>query len=58
MMKKNKKKKKKIPKKYIKALGNIFLWTRHTDPSCNMLQAIEKRRKYIDVIFSDEHTRK
>ena len=39
-----------------KALSNIFLWTRHTDPWCNMLQTLERRRKHIGAIFSDEHT--
>ena len=48
---------KKIPKKYIKVLSNIFLWTSHTDPWCNMLQTVKRQRKYISVILSDEHTR-
>ena len=43
-------------KNFIKALSNIFLWTPHTDPWCNMLQTLERRRKYIGVILSDEHT--
>ena len=47
---------KKMPKKYIKVLSNIFLWTSHTDPWCNMLQTLERWRKYIGVILSDEHT--
>ena len=45
-------------KKYLKVLGNIFLWTSHTDPWCDMLQTLEKGRKYIGVILSDEHTPK
>ena len=49
---------KKMPKKYIKVLSNIFLWTSHTDPWSNMLQTLERRRKYIGVILSDEHTHK
>ena len=47
---------KKMPKKYVKVLSNIFLWTSHTDPWCDMLQTLERRRKYIGVILSDEHT--
>ena len=45
-MKKNKKQQQ-IPKKYIKALSNNFLWTRPTDPWYNMLQTLERRRKII-----------
>ena len=37
-------------------LSNIFLWTSHTDPWCSMLQTLERWRKYIGVILSDEHT--
>ena len=40
----------------MKASNNIFLWTRHTDSWCNMLQTLERRRKFIRVILSDEHT--
>ena len=47
---------KKMSKKYIKVSSNIFLWTSHTDPWCNMLQTLEGRRKYLGVILSDEHT--
>ena len=43
-------------KKFIKVLSNIFLWTSHTDPWCNVLQTVYKRRKYIGVISSDQHT--
>ena len=43
----------KKPKKYIKALSNVEL---PTDPCCNMLQTLERRRKYISDILSDEHT--
>ena len=50
------KNKTKMPKKYMKTLSNIFLWTRPTDPLCNMLQNLKKRRKYIGVILSDENT--
>ena len=46
---------KKMPKKYIKVLSNILLWTSYTDPWSNMLQTLERRRKYIGVILSDEH---
>ena len=38
---------KKMPKKHIKVLNNIFLWTSHT---------VERWKKYIRVILSDEHT--
>ena len=48
--------KKQKPKRYIKVLSNIFLWISHTDLWCNMLQTLERRRKYIGVILSDEHT--
>ena len=48
------KNKKKMPKKYIKVLNDIFLWTSHTESWCNMLQTLERRRKYIGVILSDE----
>ena len=34
-----------------------FLWTRPTDPWCNMLQTLEKRRKYIGIILSNEHSK-
>ena len=44
----------KMPKKYIKALSNIFLWTRHTDLWYNMLETLERRRKYVAVILSIE----
>ena len=44
---------KKMPKKNIKVLSNIFLWTRSTDPWCNMLQTLEGWRKYIGVILSE-----
>ena len=47
---------KKNPRKYIKASSNIFLSTRLTDPWCNMLRTLERRRKYMGVILSDEHT--
>ena len=47
---------KKNSKKYMKALSNIFLWTRHTHQWCNMLQTLERRRKYIGAILPDEHT--
>ena len=40
----------------MKVLSNIFLWTRHIDQWCNMLQTLERRRKFIRVILSDEHT--
>ena len=33
-----------------------FLWTCPTDPWCNMLQTLERWRKYINVILSDKHT--
>ena len=46
-----------LHQKHIKVLRNIFLWTHPTDPWCNMLQTLERRRKYIGVILSDEHTR-
>ena len=29
-----------------------------TDPWCNMLQTLERRRKYIDAILTDKHTLK
>ena len=45
---------KKTPKKYRRALSNILLWSYPTDPWCNMLQTLERRRKYIGVILSDE----
>ena len=45
-----------MPKKYINVLRNIFLWTRPIHPWCNMLQTLEKRRKYIGINLSDEHT--
>ena len=45
-----------MPSKYIKVLSNIFLRNSHTDPRCNMLQTLERRRKYIGVISSDENT--
>ena len=48
----------KQPKKYLKALSNIFLRTCHTDPWCNMLQTLERQRKYIGDILSNKHTRK
>ena len=48
--------KQKMPKKYITALSSIFLWTRPTDPWCNIFQTLERRRKYIVIILSDEHT--
>ena len=51
-------KKSKNAKKYMKTLRNIFLWTRHTDPWCNMFQTLEMPRKYIAAILSDEHTPK
>ena len=47
---------KKMPKTYMKALSNIFLWTHRTDPWCNMLQTLERRIKYIGIILSDELT--
>ena len=40
----------------MKALGNIFSLTRPTNQWCNMLQTLERRRKYIGIILSDEHT--
>ena len=49
---------KKLPQKYINTLSNIVLWTHPTDPWCNMLQTLERRRKYIGVILSDEDTQK
>ena len=45
-----------MPKKYIKELNNIFLWTCPTDPWYNMLQTLERRKKYIGDILSDERT--
>ena len=42
-----------MSKKYKKVLSNFFLWTSHTG---NMLQTLERRRKYIGVILPDEHT--
>ena len=47
---------KKMPKTYMKALSNIFLWTHRTDPWWNMLQTLERRIKYIGIILSDELT--
>ena len=47
---------KKLPKKYMKALTNIFIMNSPTDSSCNMLQTLERRKKYIGFILSDEHT--
>ena len=49
---------KRMPKRYIKVLSNIFLWTSHNDPWCNMLPSLERRGLYISVILSDEHTLK
>ena len=49
---------KKMSEKYMKAIRNIFLWTRHTDPWYNMLQTLERWRKYIGAILSGEHTPK
>ena len=46
----------KMPKKYMKALSNIFYWTLPTDSWCNMLQTLERPKKYIGFILSDEHT--
>ena len=34
----------------------FLLWTRSTDPWCNMLWILEKRKKYIGFILSGEHT--
>ena len=45
---------KKCQKKHMKTVSNIFLWTRPTD-SCNMLKTLQRRRKYIGIILSDEH---
>ena len=47
---------KKMLKKYIKALSNIFLWTRPTNQWQNMLQILERQRKNIGDVLSDEHT--
>ena len=47
---------KKMLKKYIKALSNIFLWTRPTNQWQNMLQTLESQRKNIGYLLSDEHT--
>ena len=47
---------KKMLKKYIKALSNIFLWTRPTNQWQNMLQTLERQRKNIGDVLSDEHT--
>ena len=40
------KKQKKMSKKYMKALSNIFLRTLPTDPRCNMLQTLERQKIY------------
>ena len=47
---------KKMSEKYMKALRNIFY--ERAAPSCNMLQILERRRKYIGAILLDEHTPK
>ena len=41
-------------KNYTKALIHIFFWTCPTDHQFNMLQPLERRRKYIGIILSDE----
>ena len=40
----------------MKALSNIFLWTRSTDQWRNMLQTLERWRKYTGIILPDEST--
>ena len=42
---------KEMRKKYMEALSNIFLWTLHTEPWCNMLQTLGRRRKYIGIFY-------
>ena len=37
----------KVPKKYIKTLSNVFLWTLLTAPWCNMLHTLDRRRKLV-----------
>ena len=41
---------------YHTSLSKIFIWTVPTDPWCNMLKTLERQRKYIGIILSDEHT--
>ena len=47
--------KKRCQKSILKHLVTFLLWTRSTDPWCNMLQTRE-REKYIGFILSDEHS--
>ena len=49
------KNKKKMPKKYIKVLSNIFLWTSHTDLWCNMSK-LHRDRENISVSFCQMDT--
>ena len=55
---KNKKKKKKTQKSMFKHIVAFF--TLNSPPLtrawCNMLQTLERRRKYIGAILSDEHS--
>ena len=51
---KNKITTKKNPNKVHKSIKEHFLRTSHTDPRFNMIQTLERQRKCIGVIFSDE----
>ena len=53
---KKKQQEKKCRKKYMKAKELLFLSTHPTDPWCNMLQTLQRRRKYISIILSNERT--
>ena len=46
----------KMQKKYIKALSNIFYKLAPLTRDCNKLQTLDRQRKYIGVIFSGKHT--
>ena len=48
---------KKYQKSIYKHIVAFFTQTRPTEPWCNMLRTLERQRKYICAILSDEHTR-
>ena len=39
----------------MEALSNNILWTRSIGPWCNILQILQRRRKYIRIILPEEH---
>ena len=40
----------------MKVLSNIFSMKSPTDLWCNMLQTLQKQKKYIGIVLKDKHT--